>query len=144
MKPLTRAMCALACACLSLTLAQGGKTATESFAVTGHILGASGKSTIYVALWQADGFLDDPVQQVVIARPPQLLAAVEYQRKYNPRLGELAVTLGMFTPFEFTTVLAVTVFPTGIFASKFWSVLAVTVLTTQATIALMVWAGGGT
>jgi uncharacterized protein (DUF2141 family) len=67
MKPLTRAMCALACACLSLTLAQGGKTATESFAVTGHILGASGKSTIYVALWQADGFLDDPVQQVVIA-----------------------------------------------------------------------------
>jgi hypothetical protein len=32
--------------------------------------------------------------------PPQLLAAVEYQRKYNPRLGELAVALGMFTPFE--------------------------------------------
>jgi hypothetical protein len=31
---------------------------------------------------------------------PQLLAAVEYQTKYNTRLGELAVALGMFTPFE--------------------------------------------
>jgi hypothetical protein len=32
--------------------------------------------------------------------PPQLLAAVEYQTKYNTRLGELAVALGMLTPFE--------------------------------------------
>jgi hypothetical protein len=32
--------------------------------------------------------------------PPQLLAAVEYQSKYNTRLGELAVALGMITPFE--------------------------------------------
>ena len=32
--------------------------------------------------------------------PPQLLAAVEYQSKYNSRLGELAVALGMITPFE--------------------------------------------
>jgi hypothetical protein len=32
--------------------------------------------------------------------PPQLLAAVEYQTKYNARLGELAVALGMLTPFE--------------------------------------------
>jgi hypothetical protein len=32
--------------------------------------------------------------------PPQLLAAVEYQSKYNVRLGELAVALGMLTPFE--------------------------------------------
>jgi hypothetical protein len=50
---------------------------------------------------------------------------------------------GMFTPFKFMTVLAVTVSHAGIFASKFWSVLAMTV-PTQATIALMVWAGGGT
>ncbi|HEX7481115.1 MAG TPA: hypothetical protein VF331_25145 [Polyangiales bacterium] len=32
--------------------------------------------------------------------PPQLLAAVEYQDKYNSRLGELAVALSMVTPFE--------------------------------------------
>ncbi len=32
--------------------------------------------------------------------PPQLLAAVEYQDKFNSRLGELAVALGMVTPFE--------------------------------------------
>jgi hypothetical protein len=31
---------------------------------------------------------------------PQLLAAVEYQSKYNSRLGELAVALGMITPYE--------------------------------------------
>jgi hypothetical protein len=31
---------------------------------------------------------------------PQLLAAVEYQDKYNTRLGELAVALGSVTPFE--------------------------------------------
>jgi hypothetical protein len=59
---------------------------------------------------------------------------------------------GMFTPFKFATVLAVTESPTGIFAApklmtvfvtKFWTVLATTILTTQATIALMVWASGG-
>ncbi len=31
---------------------------------------------------------------------PRLLAAVEYQEKYNSRLGDLAVALGMVTPFE--------------------------------------------
>lgn len=30
----------------------------------------------------------------------QLIAAVEYQNKYNSRLGELAVALGMVTPFD--------------------------------------------
>src|SRR6266404_6143976 len=59
----------------------------------------------------------------------------------------------MFTPVKFTTILAVTEFPTGIFAAlkfttvfaatKLWTVLATTILTTWATIALMVWASGG-
>ncbi len=31
---------------------------------------------------------------------PQLLAAVEYQDKYNSRLGDLGVALGLVTPFE--------------------------------------------
>jgi CheY-specific phosphatase CheX len=31
---------------------------------------------------------------------PQLLAAVEYQERHNPRLGELAVELGLLTTFE--------------------------------------------
>jgi hypothetical protein len=40
---------------------------------------------------------------------PQLLAAVEYQTKYNTRLGELAVALGMITPFESAQINAVQV-----------------------------------
>lgn len=35
-----------------------------TFAVSGEVKGPSGKHAIYVALWDAKGFLDKPVQQV--------------------------------------------------------------------------------
>lgn len=35
---------------------------------------------------------------------PQLLAAVEYQQRHNPRLGELAAELGMLTAFDASRV----------------------------------------
>jgi len=46
---------------------------------------------------------------------PQLLAAVEYQNKYNSRLGELAVALGMITPFESEQVNAAQLWDDGLF-----------------------------
>jgi hypothetical protein len=51
---------------------------------------------------------------------------------------------GTFTALKFPTVLTATKFPTGIFTTlKLATVLATTVLTTWATIALMVRASGG-
>ena len=44
---------------------QHGGTA-QTFRLAGGLLGASGKSVLYVALWQADGFLKRPVQQIRI------------------------------------------------------------------------------
>jgi hypothetical protein len=46
---------------------------------------------------------------------PQLLAAVEYQSKYNSRLGELAVALGMITRFETEQVNAAQLSEDGLF-----------------------------
>jgi hypothetical protein len=41
-----------------------GAMAPQTFGLFGKVLGSSGKSVVYVALWQADGFLKRPVQQV--------------------------------------------------------------------------------
>ena len=35
---------------------------SETFKLSGRVVGASGKNAIYVALWQADGFLGRPAQ----------------------------------------------------------------------------------
>ena len=40
---------------------------SETFKLSGRVVGASGKNTIYVALWQADGFLVRPAQTRRIA-----------------------------------------------------------------------------
>lgn len=41
----------------------------ERFEISGKVIGGSGKHTIFVALWGAQGFLDKPVQQVRIDPP---------------------------------------------------------------------------
>jgi uncharacterized protein (DUF2141 family) len=38
--------------------------AIDTFSLSGQVSGSSGKYVVYVALWQADGFLKHPVQQV--------------------------------------------------------------------------------
>lgn len=37
--------------------------AAQTFKLSGRVTGSSGKNNLYVALWQADGFLHHPVQQ---------------------------------------------------------------------------------
>jgi uncharacterized protein (DUF2141 family) len=39
-------------------------TASPTVAITGKVIGASGSHPVYVALWDASGFLAHPVQQV--------------------------------------------------------------------------------
>lgn len=106
MKSLTRTMCTIAGACLFLMLADSGKAVTESFAVTGRILGASENSTVYIALWQADGFLDDPVQQVIIppGKPLVFKFAVAKGRwavsAFEDRNGNGVLDIGALGPKE--------------------------------------------
>lgn len=50
-----------------------GGAAPATFKVSGHVVGASGKNPIYVALWQADGFLQRPAQTVRIAAGDDLV-----------------------------------------------------------------------
>jgi len=104
MKSLTRALFTVACACLML--AQSGKTATESFAVTGRIVGASDKNTVYVTLWQADGFLDHPVQRVIIAPGKPLVFKFEVAKgrwaisAFEDRNGNGVLDIGALGPKE--------------------------------------------
>jgi len=55
----------LAAACLSSGVAQSAST-QETITISGKILGAGGKHPMYVALWDAAGFLSKPVQEVRI------------------------------------------------------------------------------
>src|SRR5712672_1407575 len=82
-----------------------------------------------------------------------------WQRAHRSRSGSVAIftvatTLTILAPTILSArIFAATKFPAGIFvapkftrvlaATKLWSVLATTILTTWATIALMVWASGG-
>src|SRR5260370_587692 len=58
-------VCVLACM-LAPTVAQIGAAAPETVKLSGRVRGLSGKSIVYVALWQADSFLKRPAQQVRI------------------------------------------------------------------------------
>jgi uncharacterized protein (DUF2141 family) len=49
---------------LSLLVAIGGATTPGAYSLSGRVLGSSGKHSVYVALWRADGFLERPVQQI--------------------------------------------------------------------------------
>jgi uncharacterized protein (DUF2141 family) len=50
-----------------------GAAPPATFKLSGHIVGASGKSPVYVALWQADGFLQRPAQTVRMAAGDDLV-----------------------------------------------------------------------
>jgi len=42
------------------------QSVARTFKLSGRLLGSSGRNAVYVALWQADGFLKRPAQQVRI------------------------------------------------------------------------------
>src|SRR5580704_3418910 len=66
MKRFGRAASVCVVACMLAIVARSGAAAAETYKLSGRVLGSSGKSAVYVALWQADGFLKRPVQQVRI------------------------------------------------------------------------------
>jgi len=64
MKPSLRAV-SLLLGCI-LVFVTSTRAVPETFKISGHVLKSSGKNVVYVALWQADGFLKNPVQQIRI------------------------------------------------------------------------------
>ncbi len=91
---------------LALIAAHGGSGSTETFRLAGRVLGASRKCAVYVALWQADGFLKRPVQQVRIAPGEELVFRFEITAgrwavsAFEDRNGNGVLDMGLFGPKE--------------------------------------------
>ncbi len=49
---------------LALSIAATASVTPARVQLSGQVLAASGKGTVHVALWQAEGFLEHPVQEV--------------------------------------------------------------------------------
>jgi uncharacterized protein (DUF2141 family) len=65
----------LACAVISMMAAR--TSGVDSLKISGRVTGGSGKHTIYVALWDAESFLKQPVQRVRIE--PGTTASFQFQ-----------------------------------------------------------------
>lgn len=57
----------LAVGLIGVVGASTSRSFSETFKLSGRVVGASGKNAVYVALWQADGFLVRPAQTRRIA-----------------------------------------------------------------------------
>ena len=83
-----------------------GAMAPETFRLSGRVLGSSGKSAVYVALWQADGFLKRPVQQVRFEPGAELHFHFEVPAgrwalsAFEDRNGNGVLDMGLFGPKE--------------------------------------------
>jgi len=66
MKPLARASLVFLLGYILVFIALTRAAAPETFKISGRVLKSSGKNVVFVALWQADGFLKNPVQQIRI------------------------------------------------------------------------------
>jgi len=51
---------------IAICMAQTGSAGVDTFTLSGKVIGGSGKHTIHVALWDAAGFLEKPVQEIRI------------------------------------------------------------------------------
>jgi uncharacterized protein (DUF2141 family) len=80
--------------------------APETFRLSRRILGSSGKSVVYVALWRADNFLKQPVQQVRIEPGADLVFQFEVPAgrwavsAFEDRNGNGVLDMGLFGPKE--------------------------------------------
>ena len=73
---------------VALLAARIAAAAPQTFKLSGRVLRSSGKSVVYVALWQADGFLKRPVQQVRIV--PGAAPVFQVSLKCPPVAGRSA------------------------------------------------------
>lgn len=93
---------------LSLVLTSGDQihSALLTFKLSGRVSGATGKYSVYVALWQAEGFLTRPVQQLRI--PAGAGASFRFEvppgrwavSAFEDRNGNGALDMGWFGPQE--------------------------------------------
>ena len=87
-------------------ISRSGASAPGTFRLSGRVLGSSGKSVVYVALWQADGFLKRPVQLVRIgpAAAPGFQFDVPADRwavsAFEDRNGNGILDMGLLGPKE--------------------------------------------
>lgn len=81
-------------------------TFSETFKLSGRVVGGSGKSVIYVALWQADGFLARPAQtrRIAIGDEPSFHFDVPAGRwaisAFEDRNGNGTLDMGTYGPEE--------------------------------------------
>ena len=91
---------------VALLVARTAVAAPQTFKLSGRVLRSSGKSVVYVALWQADGFLKRPVQQVRFepGEPPLFQFEVPAGRwavsAFEDRNGNGILDMGLFGPKE--------------------------------------------
>lgn len=77
-----------------------------TFQLSGHIIGSSGKNPVYIALWQADGFLERPAQTFRItpgADPVfhfQVAAGRWALSAFEDRNGNGVLDMALFWPKE--------------------------------------------
>ena len=50
--------------CLTIVLASAAQAEPARVRISGRVDGGSGKSPVYIALWQGEGFLERPVRQI--------------------------------------------------------------------------------
>ncbi|WP_049761599.1 DUF2141 domain-containing protein [Candidatus Korobacter versatilis] len=89
-----------------LVMLSTGSFAQREVLVSGHIQGASGKHAVYVALWDADGFLRNPVQELRIA--PGAIPAFTFRvaagrwavSAYEDKNDNGKLDMGLFGPKE--------------------------------------------
>src|ERR1700691_1290540 len=87
-------------------LAPSEAASSEIYALSGRVLGASGKSVVYVALWQADDFLKRPVKQIRIEPGAELVFRFEVPAgrwaisAFEDRNGNGVLDMGLFGPKE--------------------------------------------
>ncbi len=90
----------------ALLFLQPGAASPEKYALSGLDLGASGKSIIYVALCQLDGFLERQVQQIQIKHGAELVFRFEIPADgwavsaFEDRNGNGIPDMGLFGPKE--------------------------------------------
>jgi uncharacterized protein (DUF2141 family) len=80
--------------------------APETIRLSGRILGSSGKSAVYVALWQAGNYLKRPVQQGRIEPGAELVFHFDVPpgrwavSAFEDRNGNGILDMGLFGPKE--------------------------------------------
>ena len=96
----------IAASVLALIGAHTGDAAPSTFKISGRVLGASGKKAVFVALWQAEGFLKRPVRQIRIEPGAEPVFQFEVPAgrwavsAFEDRNGNGVLDMGLFGPNE--------------------------------------------